>query len=52
MVIKADEEGKNAIMALLNLALETGGMKNRVAVNIVFDTMEDINPEKEEEKEK
>ena len=45
MIIKCDEEGKNAILSMLDVCLKGGGMKNRDAVNKVFDCLEDVDPE-------
>ena len=45
MIIKCDEEGKNAILSMLDACLKNGGMANRVSVNKVFDCLEDVDPE-------
>ena len=47
MIIKCDEEGKNAILSMLDVCLKSGGMANRDAVNKVFDCLEDVDPEPE-----
>ena len=50
MIIKCDEEGKNAILSMLDVCLRSGGMGNRVAVNKVFDILEDVDPEPRKKK--
>ena len=42
MRIICDGEGKEALVALLNLALQVGGYKNLPVVNAVNDAIEDV----------
>ena len=42
MIIRTDEEGKNAILGLLDCALKAGGLQNKKAVDKVEDAIEAI----------
>lgn len=45
MIIKCDEEGKNAILSMLDICLKSTGLRNRDSVNKVFDCLEDVDKE-------
>lgn len=45
MIIQADKQGIDLIQQLCEIALRTGGMKNRDGVNMVMDSLKEIQPE-------
>ena len=38
MIIQVDQEGKEVIEMFCDMALKTGGMQNRVQINLVIDS--------------
>jgi hypothetical protein len=52
MVIKTDDEGKNAIIKLCDIALKSGGLANSQPVNLILASVEKLKEEKEDAKTK